>query len=50
LGIFIRDANTYPLEKRCVNPGNEVFQVLVRTVTHRFEIGKSREDNEIGLR
>jgi len=49
-GIFIGDANTDPLEKRCVNPGNEVFQVLVRIVNLRFEIGKSREDNEIGWR
>jgi hypothetical protein len=42
------EANTDLLEKGCVNPGKKVFQVFVRT--HRFEIDKSREDNEIAWR
>jgi hypothetical protein len=49
-GTLRGDANTEPLEERCVNPGNEVYQVLDGTVTLRFKIGQSREDNEIRRR
>ena len=48
MGILIGDVDPDTLKSGCMNPGNKIFQVLVRTL--QVEIVKSREDNEIRWR